>query len=45
VLDVVELLVGMQAQEPIDPYVGLWTRIDGFDPSRVLELRLLERQG
>jgi len=37
VLDVVELLVGMQAQEPIDPYVGLWTRIDGFDPSELSE--------
>jgi len=37
VLDVVDLLVGMQAQEPIDPYVGLWTRIDGFDPSELSE--------
>jgi len=36
-LDVVGLLVGMQAQEPIDPYVGLWTRIDGFDPSELSE--------
>src|SRR3712207_4331046 len=25
-------LVALQAQEPVDPYVGLWTRLDGFDP-------------
>jgi hypothetical protein len=31
-LDVVEHLVGLQAQEPPDPYVALWSRIDGFDP-------------
>ena len=31
-LDVVEHLVGLQAQEPADPYVALWTRLAGFDP-------------
>jgi DNA glycosylase AlkZ-like len=31
-IDVIEHLVGLQAQEPLDPYTGLWCRIDGFDP-------------
>jgi hypothetical protein len=28
----VEHLVGMQAQNPRDPYVALWTRLEEFDP-------------
>jgi hypothetical protein len=35
VLDVVGHLVGMQAQEPLDPYVGLWCRVAGFDPAQL----------
>jgi len=34
-LDVVEHLVGLQAQEPADPYVALWDRIAGFDPTEL----------
>ena len=29
--EMVEHLVGMQAQEPRDPYLALWSRLDGFD--------------
>jgi hypothetical protein len=28
----VEHLVALQAQNPRDPYVALWTRLEGFDP-------------
>jgi hypothetical protein len=45
-LDMVGRLVAMQAQEPDAPYVGLWTRLEGFgheELARLLEDRLVVR--
>jgi len=42
----IEHLVALQAQEPRDPYVALWTRLHGFDAgllSRHLERRKVAR--
>jgi hypothetical protein len=34
-LAMVEHLLGLQAQEPLSPYVSLWSRIASFDPHQV----------
>ena len=41
-LETVEHLVGMQAQVPHNPYLGLWSRLAGFDPRELSQL-LLDR--
>ena len=42
-LDAVEHLVGMQAQVPLDPYTGLWSRLERFRPQGLAQL-LLDRK-
>ena len=43
VAQALEHLVGMQAQEPQAPYLGLWSRLEGFRPEELSEL-LAERR-
>jgi hypothetical protein len=43
VAEAVEHLVGVQAQSPQAPYVGLWSRLAGFDPDDLSRL-LVERR-
>ncbi len=45
-LEAVRHLVGLQAQLPLNPYLGLWSRIEGFDPAelgRLMEDRQVVR--
>jgi hypothetical protein len=37
-LDAVRHLVGLQAQVPLNPYTGLWSRLEGFRPEELSEL-------
>src|SRR5690606_4651640 len=39
-LDVVQHLVGLQAQVPRDPYLALWSRVEGFTVEQLEELVL-----
>ncbi len=41
--DLIEDLVGLQAQVPRDPYIALWSRLERFEPA-ALEQLLLDRR-
>ncbi len=36
--DAITYLVGLQAQEPLEPYAGLWSRLLDFRPAELVEL-------
>ena len=42
IADAIEALVGLQAQVPGDPYIALWSRLEGFRPEELSQL-LLDR--
>lgn len=37
-IDAVGHLVGLQGQEPLEPYTGLWSRLRDFDPAELVGL-------
>ncbi|MGH9892185.1 MAG: winged helix DNA-binding domain-containing protein, partial [bacterium] len=37
-MSAVEMLVGLQAQNPLDPYLALWSRLDSFEPTHLGKL-------
>ncbi|MEU8840519.1 winged helix DNA-binding domain-containing protein [Streptomyces roseus] len=43
VLDAVAHLGGLQAQEPQEPFAGLWSRLAGFDPAALSDLLVRRR--
>jgi hypothetical protein len=43
VLDAVAHLGGLQAQEPQEPFVGLWSRLHAFDPATLSDLLIQRR--
>ncbi|MEU4665412.1 crosslink repair DNA glycosylase YcaQ family protein, partial [Micromonospora chalcea] len=43
VADAVAHLCGLQAQEPQEPYVGLWSRLRAFDPAVLSDLLVRRR--
>nr|WP_258545342.1 winged helix DNA-binding domain-containing protein [Micromonospora provocatoris] len=43
VADAMTHLCGLQAQEPQEPYVGLWSRLRAFDPAVLSDLLVRRR--
>ncbi len=42
-IDTIEHLVGMQAQSPSNPYLALWSRLEGFRPEELSQM-IADRQ-